>query len=87
VARRQLSLQAFPVLRGQARETVDLLDQKNVARMRVREQPKQFGPGELGAAFVLKVPGGALKKMPPVRQATSIIFSNRRRKLARASRA
>ena len=30
-------LQALPVLRGQARETVDLLDQEDLA-------PKQFGP-------------------------------------------
>jgi hypothetical protein len=57
-ARRHFRFQAFPVLRCQARETVDLLDQENIARMRIREQPEQLGPGELGTNFVLDIPGG-----------------------------
>jgi hypothetical protein len=31
---------------------IDLLNQENVTGMRVSEKPKQFGPGELGAALL-----------------------------------
>jgi hypothetical protein len=55
---RQFRLQAFPILCGQARETFDLLNQKNVSRMRVSKQSKQLRAGELRAAFVFRVPGG-----------------------------
>jgi hypothetical protein len=59
--RRQISLQPFPVRRRQAGQTIDLLDQEDIARMSIAEKPEQLGTSEHCTAFVLDVPGGVLR--------------------------
>ena len=56
-----LGLQPLPVLGGETREPVDLLDQDDITAVTVGQEAEKLGPGKLGAALVLNVPGGDRK--------------------------
>jgi len=59
--RREFGPEAFPVCRGEAGQAIDLLDEEDVAGLRVRDKPEQLRPDQLGAALVLDIAGGDLQ--------------------------
>jgi len=56
LARRFFS--SFPVRGGDAGQTVDPFDQKDITGVSIAEKPKQLGTREHGIALVLDIPGG-----------------------------
>ena len=55
------ALQPLPVLGGETREPVNLLDQDDITAVTVGQEAEKLRPGKLGAALVLNVPGGDRK--------------------------
>jgi hypothetical protein len=56
LARRFFS--SFPVRGGDAGQTVDPFDQKDITGVSIAEKPKQLGTREHGIALILDIPGG-----------------------------
>jgi hypothetical protein len=50
--------QPLPVGVRQAAEPVNLLNEQDITRPGVSEQPEEFGPGEFAAGLILDIPAG-----------------------------